>query len=810
MKISLNWIQDFVQIPETISPEDLGKKLTLHTAEVEEVIDQKKSYDNMVLGRVLSKQKHPNADRLNLVQVDIGTGSPVQIVCGGQNIVENMLVAVALPGSKALFHGEELVEIKESKIRGENSYGMICAGEEIGLEADNHEGQTEIHIKDLSHLNGKPGQALAELLSKTDIVLDIDNKSLTHRPDLWGHYGLAREFSAIFQMPLKTLGESISIQKNSADVKVNIQIENPEICSRFSSAVLTGVKVEASPKWLQDRLLTAGMNPHNNIVDVTNYVMLELGQPMHAYDRKILGSDGFIVRKAKKGEKLLALDEKEYELHAEDPLVCDEKNVPVGIAGIKGGFKSGISTDTTEIILEAAHFDAAVVRKASQRNALRTDASQRFEKKLDPSQTETAILRAIHLIQKLCPNAKLISEVQTVGTWQPSNPLIQLRPSSVRSKLGISIETDRMIEILESLAFRVNPVSEDLLEVSVPSHRATGDVSLEEDLVEEIGRLNGYDQIPEQLPKLPISLPMENRGRALKHHLRKLLAYGFGFTEVLNYSFYGKDLMEACLIKEEGHLKVQNPLSEDQTHMRSTMTPNMLATIAKNAREFDKMKCFEIGHTYKETGDYMPLEEKRINVCLASTEETEIFYELKGVLESLVKKLNFPGFKLKPSEKSPSYAHPKKCMDIQVAGKSTGVFFTVHPKVLKNLDVKHQVVIFALNLSELEGLNASTGKFKEPAKFPGIPFDISVLVDKSETVANLESAIRSADKDGLIETTELFDIYEGKNLPEGSKSLSFSILLRHPERTLTEQEFRTLQEGVFIALESKGAKIRGR
>jgi phenylalanyl-tRNA synthetase beta chain len=806
MNISLNWIREFVDLPK-LSGKEFGWELTVHTAEVEGVIDEAKNYENMVIGKVLSVKKHPGADRLNLAQVDIGDRTE-QIVCGGQNLFEGMLVAVAKPGAWVRWHGEgEPAELTEAKIRGESSYGMICAGEEIGLAPDNTAETKEVRIHDLTATKAKVGTPLAEALNRNDTLLEVDNKSLTHRPDLWSHYGFAREFGAIFGKPLKKLDPFLKIKPASGKEKVSIKIENSTLCPRFSAAIMTGIKIEESPEWMKARLRAAGMNPHNNIVDVTNFVMLELGQPMHAYDRKVVGDDGFIVRTAKKGEKLVTLDETEKKLHEEDPLVCNKSGEALGLAGVQGGLKSGISDATTEIILESAAFNPVVVRKSSARHALRTDASQRFEKGLDPGMTEVAINRAINLLQELCPSAKLAGPIVTEGTWKPKKIVVTVSPESVNSKIGVKIPTKEMVSILKSLEFEVALMGKNL-KVTVPAHRATGDVSIEEDLVEEVARIYGYDNIPAVLPHKPMQLPLENPERFYKHATRNIFALGLGFTEVVNYSFYSKNHLENCGLQEEGHLKVLNYLSEDQTHMRRSLIPKMLDNIATNQRNFEKVRIFELGHTYEEVGDYMPREEKHLAAMVA--EPGEPFFVIKGALENYLKAFGVTSFQLHESKKPLAYAHPKKCMDITVRGKTVGHLFTVHPGVLKAYDLTTNSGAFELNFSALVQNGREEKRFKPLPKFPSMSFDISVLVDKKTKSSELERAIRSGDEAKIIESVELFDSYEGKNIPEDKKSLSYTIVLRHPERTLTEEEFQKIHGSAFLAIERSGGIIRGR
>lgn len=825
MKISLNWLKQFVDIPAPITPKKLGELITIHTAEVEEVADLAASYDNIVMGQVISLKKHPNADKLTLVQVDIGQQTPVQVVCGGKNLKEKMKVAVALPGAWVKWHGEgEPVQLTETKIRGEASFGMICAGEEIGLENDNPPGSTEVHIHDLSALPAKPGTPLAKALNKNDAIFDIDNKSLTHRPDLWGHYGMAREVAAILKRPLKPLSHfttaPIDLKKTPAK-KFAVQIKDEKGCPNFDACVLENVRVMESPQWMKSRLQGVGLRPINNIVDVTNYVMLELGQPMHAYDRKIVGGYGLTVRHAKKGEKLETIDHKKRPLHEDDLIIASPKGEPLGLAGVMGGAKSEIQPNTTEIILEAATFDPIIVRKMSTRHNLRSDASQRFEKGLDSTLTPVAIRRAIQLLKETCPNAECITPLTglTIGGEKPIK--ITLNPRDVVNKIGVDLTVGEMIRLLEALEFKVKKSGKELT-VTVPPHRATGDVDIEDDLIEEIARLYGYNKIPSKLPELPIHLPQENPGntsRADKHAARIILAKALGLNEVMNYSFYNAALFKRCGQGEMNHIKVLNYLSEDQTHMRVSLIPGLLQSIEKNSHERDDLRLFEFGRTYKEIGEFMPLEEKHLALAVARLPKNqkpyEPFYEIKGLVEAFFNEFRPQNVHFHHSTTPPPYAHPKKCVDILQDGKPIGWIFTLHPGVAQAFSLEHSVGLAEINFTKLVEKPRLLPKFKPLPKFPITTFDLSLLTDQKTEVATLEKTMRNAvasssqvNIHGLIHAIELFDLYQGPGIPESKKSLAFHIQLSHPDHAISDQEFKEVQNEMIKALVKTGVEVR--
>lgn len=808
MKISFNWLREFVKIPYSVTPKKLGELLTLHTAEVEEVVDAKATFEKIVVGKINALRKHPGADKLTIVEVDIGQKEAVQIVCGGQNLVVGMSVAAALPGSWVRWHGEgEPVQLEEVKLRGEKSFGMICAGEEIGLETDNPAGAKEVRIHDLSHLQTKPGTPLAKALGKDDVVLDIDNKSLTHRPDLWGHYGIAREVAAILKKPLKRLSPLFKYDKGTPKKSVKITLKTPKDCPRFSACVITGIHVTESPQWIQARLQAAGMRPINNIVDLTNMVMLELGQPMHAYDRSFVGTDALLVRHAIKDETLTTLDHKKRKLHGDDLLICTSKNEPLGLAGVMGGLHSEITEKTTEIILESANFNPVTIRKTSTRHALRSDASQRFEKGLDPTLTDQAIERFLHLLQKIQPTATLLTPVTTTGDWKFKKLTLQIEPANVMSKIGADIYTPEMIRILKSLEFGVTK-SGKKLNVTVPSHRATGDVDRADDLVEEIARLYGYNRIEPELPRLPTHLPLQCEERELEHRTRTILANELAFNEAMNYSFYGEDLFTKCGLQNLRHIKVFNPLSAEQTHLRVSLIPGLLQSVEKNGHEHDDIKLFELGRTYHETGEFMPLEEKYLCAAIARRKKYEPFYEIKGAFEDFVRAFRPTAIALKPSSTPPPYAHPKKCLDILSRGKVIGSLFELHPATAKNFKLEHRTACLEINFTQLVAAGRTVLKFTPLPKYQGMKFDVSCLVYKKTEVEKLESVIRRADPAGLIQNVELCDMYHGANIPETKKSLTFSVELRHAERTLTDAEFQAAHTAVLSALKKSGAEIR--
>lgn len=808
MKISLNWLRDFVEIPANIKAEKFASDFTLRTAEVEHTENLSKSLEKMVVGHIIKIEKHPNADKLRVTHTDVG-GETLQIICGAPNIKEGMLVAVALIGAKVKWHGEgDLVTMEKAKIRGVESSGMICAGEEIGLAP------TPGEIMDLSSLKVKPGTPLAEALNLNDVILDIDNKSITHRPDLWGHLGIAREAAAILGLKLSTKKSKIDYptksDKSTSGV-LSVEIKDYKLCPRYIGVLVEGIKIEPSPKWMQKRLEAIGYRPISNIVDATNYVMAELGQPMHAFDAdKVEG--GIIVRTAKEGEEIQTLDETKRKLTKEMLLIADHKKA-IAIAGVMGGFNSEISDKTTKIILESANFNPSSIRKTSTKLGLRTEAVQRFEKSLDPNLAEQAMDRLCELILEMCPSAKIVSPKIDAKDYNEKPLKIELDLNRVRTKIGADVPSPQAVKLLESLEFKLKEKSKDKYEVTVPTFRATKDIDIEEDLIEEIARLYGYENIKPILPALPTSLPEENTERKLKHRAREILSLGLGYHEVYNYSFYSKKDIQKCLLPEELHVKVDNYLSEDQTHMRISLLPNILKNVAENLKYRPEFNIYEVGRTYEDLQEYFPIEEKKICGVIVKNNKSkhEPFYEAKGALQELLKFFNTEDLEIRHGEALCTYAHPTKYAAYYTKTEGTEIarVYELHPVVAKNYELENtKIAAFEVNFTRLSKLGLKKTKYQPLPKFPDIQIDISVVVGKTVPVTDLEKAINSAD-DTLIYEVKLFDLYEGPNIPEDKKAAAFKITLRSYERTLTDEEMKKVQQQVFLNLQKLGGEIRG-
>ncbi len=816
MKISVNWLRNYVNLPDQNDWQAFGDLFTVRTAEVEEVSNLAESFDKMVVGQIESIQPHPNADKLKITKTRVGQ-EVLQIVCGGSNLYEGQKVAVALVGAKVRWHGEgELVELAPVKIRGEESFGMICAASEIGMKEEEPQHTSNIDagtgIMDLSYLKDQPGTPLAVALKKNDIIIDIENKTLTHRPDLWGHYGIAREIAAITGEKLKPVEYFRNYDQNLPEI-VKVQVKDPDLCPRYLAVTIDNVKIGPSPEWLKTALENTGNRSINNVVDATNFVMLELGNPLHAFDTATIVKD-LIVRRAKPGEIIETLELEKKELDTETLIIADSKK-PLAIAGIKGGLHSGITDHTTRITLEAANFNPVSIRKSSVRLGIRTEAVQRFEKDLDPLLAEQAMDRLVKIILDLCPGASVISRKQDVCKFKYKVRKIKLDLTKTSSKIGVDIDAKTAAGLLEKLEFKVKAgPGKNSITVEVPSFRATKDINHQDDLVEEIARLYGYEKIPASIPELHVRpAPRLHTERREKYDMRNVLSLELGMNETLNYSFYSLKTLQNCGLDELNHLKIRNYLSEEQTHLRTSLLPGLLHNVSQNLKNFDSLKLYEIGRTYKLVNSFFPLEEKDLAgvIVVGKKDKDQPFYQVKTAIEILLKRLNVTSLKYRKAESPNPLAHPAKhaaWFDFKSQQELIHIF-DLHPEVAQNFDLeKQQIACFTINYTLLHKLDRAEKKFRPIPKFPSIQIDVSLLVKANKEIADFEKAIQKADPN-LISSVKLFDFYQGANIPADKKSLAYKITLQAPDRTLTDEEMKQAQQKIFANLQAIGAEIRG-
>lgn len=798
---------EYTALPHAITPEQLSEQLTLKVVEVERVVDQSQLLDGIVIGKVLSIEKHPDADKLNVCIVDIGETESVQVVCGGSNVWAGMLCAFGKIGAKVRWHGEgDLIELTPVKIRGVDSFGMICAADEIGLSTEFPK-VTANDILDVTEQNYTIGIPLAKALQKTDVIIDVENKTMTHRPDLWGHYGMARECAALYNTSLKPYNPPPIPKGNRR--KLVIDIQAPDVCTRASFVAIEQVHIEPSPAWIQEKLLAVGLRPINNIVDITNYIMYDLGQPMHAHDAQKITGDTMVIRYAQDGECLVTLDQRELAL-TKDMLVIADTQKAVALAGIMGGQASDIDASTTSIILEAANFEATNIRKTAQSVGIRTDASTRFEKSLDPYLTEKALRKAVDMIVSVCPNAVVSSNVADVFVEPVHVEPITISLEFIQKKIGTSdITGDYVTKTLQALGFTVSE-QHSTYTVGVPSWRATKDIQMREDIVEEIARMYGFNNVPAVLPTFSITPPPENTLRNVSNEMKHILSLEAGCTEVYNYSFISPESIEKIGDSPLSYIELENPVAKDRPYIRRSLVPNILENIEKNQHEYATLRLFEIGKVFlsNEDGEYtdqthtatLPKQQNNLAVALMAKEQDTPFYSMAQILSIVCHRFGIP-YTIAKTQEGPTFAHPGRTATIIVEKNIVGYITEIHPAVQESLGIDERVAVCEINLDALVPCIKENISYKPLDQFPAIDRDIAIVVDRSVTHRALANTITQVSP--LITKVELFDVYEGEHIEKGKKSMAYHITYRSSKKTLESAEVDAVQKKVMDILEKK-------
>lgn len=834
MLISYNWLKEFVNLPDSLTPKEVALKLTMSTVEVEKVEKQCAFLDKIVVGKVISAEKHPDADKLKVCKVDIGS-EQLQVVCGGSNVRVSMLVALGKVGAKVKWHGEgELVELKPTTIRGVESFGMICASTEIGLE-EMFPLKNEKEILDLSDYltpgpspykgEGNIGKSFAEVLGLNDVIFEIDNKSITNRPDLWGHYGIAREVAALFKKELKAY--PIKNIKKQDTKKLQINVEDKKLCPRYMAVAIGGVKVAPSPVWLQAKIRAVGLRPINNIVDITNYVMYDLGQPMHAFDNSKLSAQGasasggknskvqIVVRRAEDGEKFVTLDEKEHVLTNEDLLIATEEKA-VALAGVMGGLESGISEATDTIVFESANFDASSIRKTSIRLGLRTDSSARFEKSLDPNLCELALQKAIGMTLELCPNAYLSSKIVDEKNFHLATGPINLDWEFLDKKIGVKIGHKEIVGILKQLGFEIKE-NKGGLSVKIPTWRATKDISIPEDLVEEVARIFGYDNIKTCLPMFPITPPEQNQLRLLERKIKDLLVLEHNFSETYNYSFVSPKLSEKCDIDFADLIELDNPIAKDRPYLRVSLLPGLLENTEKNIHFVDNIRLFEIGKIFEKnkpgmrtrtnSDELLPRQRTMLGVVYTAKDDKMPFYEVSEAINGILNKLRIKyDLVSQKDEKTEKFIHPSRQAVIKVGDDIVGIMAELHPSIQQSFGIEGRVAMVEIGLDNLLTHISDRSDYQKIAQYPAVMRDVAFVIDKNVQHAEIVSSLRTLDP--LICAVKLFDVFSGVNIGEDKKSLAYHITYRSDNKTLESEEVDKVHHKVVDAVEKIGGKVR--
>lgn len=797
MWLSLNMISRMVDL-SGLSPEEIANRLTMSTAEIEGIEYMNPWLKDVITAKILDVRSHPNADKLTVCDIDCGNEKHT-VVCGAPNHRKGDVVPFAPVGT---VFGEE-IRIKKATIRGVESTGMLCSERELGL-SDDHSG---IKIFPVETAIGQPLAALYP--DWIDVRLEIDNKSITHRPDLWSHAGFAREIGALFGRPFRSV-VNYDLEKELRDLEpISVRIEDPEAGPRYSGLVIKNIAIDDSPEWMKANITAIGMRPINNIVDVTNFVMTEIGEPMHAFDKwKIRGGE-IIVRMAKKNETITTLDGKDFALNEEDIVIADKEGA-IALAGVMGGANSEIEDATCEIVLEAACFSPVNIRKTAQRYNQRTEAAIRFEKSLSPELTKAALIRCYDLIKQMIPGAEAVSQIIDAYPRKQQPVTITTTTDFIRTRLGESIDDGRIVEILESLDFRTTADFPNLT-VEVPMYRATKDISIPEDLVEEIGRIHGYDNITPAAPLFPCAAPRRNEFRLFERRIKGILSGDLGMIEVSGYSFTGKDILDRLGINDGKELLLANPLSIEHDRLRRSIVPNMIKHITVNQKYHDQFQIFEMGRVFlKNDRKSRELPEERTMVAGAVFRKRvahPVFYDAKNAVLGLLERLRIAGTGFLPKREGlPPYCHPGRSAEITIQGTTAGMVFELHPDMRQLFDVAGQAALFELDCNALHGAETLPFRFTEISKFPEVPFEISVLADTTVYGDDILAIIRRCDE--RIRSCHVISIFEGETLPRGKKSVSIKIIFASEERTLATEEVSELQGKVIGALGKKGFQLR--
>ena len=811
MKVSLNWIRDYVQLPADADLKKLAYDLTMSTVEVEDTIELAKQFDHMVVGVINTIEQHPNADKLRVCMTDIG-GRVESIVCGGSNLREGMKVAVALPGSVCRWHGEgEPVEIKKSKLRGVDSYGMICGAVEIGL-ADLFPTKEEAHILDLSDFDAPAGTPLADALDLNDIILEIDNKSMTNRPDLWGHYGIAREIAALYDLPMTQFPHFDRNVENTSGFHVTV--EDAERCPRYLSAQIEGLNVKPAPYQMQNRIWKVGMRPINALVDITNYVMLATGQPTHAFDSDHIAGH-VIVRRAGEGEKLLLLNGKELALSSDDLVIADDAGV-VGLAGVMGGAKDSILPDTSKVILEVANFDAKGIRRTALRYDNRTEASARYEKAIDPERCDQAFDLSMQLLGQLYPEMKVTGLVDEYPQHLKQAE-IDVPLSWLERRLGKRLPPEEIRHKMELLGYGIS-FSGDNMHVVVPTWRSTGDVSIQADIMEEVARMYGYENFEAEPITTTFDGAINQLDKDLERRIKEYLAIRCGMQEIFTYPWMEESYVNAVLQSTEGILSLSTPPSPAERFVRSSLLPNLCKAVVKNERYFDEFSIFETAQVFRDenyTSPYderekLPSQRKNVAGAFATTGKdiTALFRKAKGVVEMMARYVHMEALAFKQTEK-PVWADNVVWLNIYRGDEKVGDLALLAKKVSMACGIKNMnVMLFQLDQDSLVPLKSRTNTFTHLAEYPMTDYDISLLVDGSVQWKDVAQTVRGI-KSELLHGAAFVDEYRGKQVPAGKKSLTLRLAIGSKDKTLTSAEIEEVTSGVLNKIAKRfGAELR--
>ena len=788
MFLSMNWIQDFVDL-SGLDLEKLIHQFSLSTAEVEnEIFFKGSDLSGVVIAEIKSIEDHPDSKKLHLLKVDIGADELVDVVCGAPNVRLGMKTAFAKVGAKL---GE--LEITPRALAGYTSYGMCCSEKEIGISDDNS------GIMDIAD-DVALGTDIKDLYQIDDIIFEVDNKSLTNRPDLWGHYGIAREFAALAGRELKPM-DTVDLSAYDNLPKVDMKIEDP-LCQRYSCLQVENITKTVSPVNMRIRLFYCGMRGINLLADLTNYLMLEMGQPMHAFDsRKV---EKIRIKRFNEPFTFQTLDGVDRKIDENTLMICND-NTPVAIAGIMGGLDSEIVEDTTTLTLESATFDAASIRKSTVRLAHRTDASQRYEKCLDPEMTTVAIARFVKLLQDIDSNSTVVSALTDEQAFKYDTVKLDFDKKFVDRYTGIYIDNDTIVNTLKSLGFDVE-CNDDNFSVVVPSWRATKDVTLKADIIEEITRIYGYDNFDVNTTRSPLYPVRADVSKTVEDRIKDLLVKRYSLHELHSYVWAYADELKDLGVDIEGKIKLVNATNPNIETIRQSIIPTQLCQTKINTSYSTDFGIFEVGRVVSDIDENnLCVENKMLAITLFSKTKSveQLYFQLINMIDVMVDDIKHTSVNYTVKEATHSYQHPRNLNSVTVDGQDIGEIGIVHPTVSKKIDKKASIVFAEIDVNKLADIENASIKYSEPSKFPEMEIDLSFVSDK---FAPIKDAIAQANCP-LIKNYEVTDVYVDEN--DGSKSITTRLTFAHPEKTLTREEVQVITDQIIASLKASGIELKG-
>lgn len=806
MLISLNWIKEYVNLPD-MKADDLANDFTMTTAEVEEVTTTYKHLEVIKVAQIKSLRKHPEADKLNLVTIDFGEEEK-EVVCGAGNVREGLKIPYA-PLGVTLPNG---LTLEPKKIRGVLSEGMLCSADELEY-GEKSDGLLE--LKD-DAVVGTPMIKYFGL--EADTIIDVDNKSLTHRPDLWGHYGLAREFSARYETELKKPFSDSWVKKVetnfTADASPIIpKVEEDSSCLAYWGLSLDGIQVSESPEWLKTKLTAVGLRPINNIVDISNYVMMELGIPLHIFDRETIKDNTIHIKRAGSDMTFKTLDEMDRKLIATDTVICDSEK-PLVLAGIMGGLNSGVTDKTSKIFIEVANWKADQVRTTSTRLGLRSDSSARYEKSLDSLQCYRTLLRTLELVQKLSPNAKVVGKAEYDGTNLDDikQLVINTSTSKITSILGHDVSTEKLTSIFTHLDFGVEEKSGDF-KLTIPTYRTTKDIEFEADIIEEVGRVIGYDNIQPVSPQTDIKTTRFEPAKILHRKIQDFMTLQGRSLEVMTYPMIGEKLLEKAkwsTMNED--LVLVNALSKDADRMRPSLIPHALNTVAINAKQYSSFSFFEVGRSYLPDSKNFSKERNQILIGVFDKKETP-FLKLLNTVEGLLNYLEIPfdftsetgKFKNEIIPADWSGTHPHEYLNVRIMGKFHGAVNSVHPLLLRAFKVKGNFSVAVIDIADFESRpTKSKTKYAPISKFPTSRFDCTVVMDKDDQAANVLTVLKKV-KVKELSDRKIVDVF---SMDDNKKAVTVTVTFEDPNKTLDNELIKNAEQLVIKALADAGYPLK--